>query len=154
MVTAESVEGSGKLWLLTSSSAHLPTRAVSACIGSSWCLPLGSIQSCQLAPGASRLAAAACVPCGDTRLALLPLIPPPSAGVLFDASQYAPPLSLTINLAEPGPRAAARLWTALLESLIFVTAAVSAAANPLMPLHCAWLLLHCGAGGIGPGMRR
>lgn len=54
----------------------------------------------------------------------LPPAPLPPAGVLFDAAQFAPPLALTINLAEPGPRAATRLWTALLESLVFVTAAV------------------------------
>ncbi len=55
----------------------------------------------------------------------LPPPPLPPAGVLFDAAQFAPPLALTINLTEPGPRAATRLWTALLESLVFVTAAVS-----------------------------
>lgn len=46
--------------------------------------------------------------------------------MLFDASQLRPPISPAVNLAEPGPRAATRLWAALLESLILVDASVSA----------------------------
>ncbi|KAL4431495.1 hypothetical protein ABPG75_006751 [Micractinium tetrahymenae] len=45
---------------------------------------------------------------------------PEGSGVLFEAAQLRPPISLAANLAEPGPRAATRLWAALLESLIFV----------------------------------
>ncbi|PRW20386.1 oxysterol-binding -related 5 isoform X2 [Chlorella sorokiniana] len=66
------------------------------------------------------------------------------SGVLFDAAQYAPPLSLTINLAQPGPRAATRLWTALLESLVFVSAAEGKRAEELaaaLPPHLRHSLL-------------
>lgn len=58
------------------------------------------------------------LPCAATTL-------PPLAGVLFDASQFLPPLAPTVNLAEPGPRACTRLWAALLESLLFIDATVS-----------------------------
>lgn len=47
------------------------------------------------------------------------------AGVLFEAAQFQPPLAPAVSLAEPGPRACSRLWTALLESLVFVDGAVS-----------------------------
>lgn len=47
-----------------------------------------------------------------------------TAGVLFDAAQLRPPISPAISLAEPGPRAATRLWAAVLESLIPVDASV------------------------------
>lgn len=46
------------------------------------------------------------------------------AGVLFEAAQHQPPLALSIDLAEPGPRSATRLWAAVLEELIFVEGAV------------------------------
>lgn len=65
--------------------------------------------------------------------------PPPStpahiAGVLFDAAQLRPPISPAISLAEPGPRAATRLWAALLESLIMIDTAVSCGAAVLFRL--------------------
>lgn len=47
------------------------------------------------------------------------------SGVLFEAAQFQPPLAPSISLAEPGPRACPRLWTALLEALMFVDGAVS-----------------------------
>jgi len=48
----------------------------------------------------------------------------PPAGVLFEASQLLPPATPSIHLAEPGPRAATRLWVALLEALIYADTAV------------------------------
>ncbi|GAB4816355.1 hypothetical protein N2152v2_003401 [Parachlorella kessleri] len=44
------------------------------------------------------------------------------AGVLFEASQCSPPLLPAINLAQPGPRAAPRLWAAILQAVTFVDA--------------------------------
>ncbi len=52
--------------------------------------------------------------------------------MLFDGSHFSPLAVPTINLAEPGPRAATRLWAALLESLVCVDPLVSAAGNS----HC------------------
>lgn len=50
------------------------------------------------------------------------------AGILFDASQLAPPLAASISLAEPGPRACARLWSAILEAATCVDAQAAARA--------------------------
>lgn len=44
--------------------------------------------------------------------------------MLFEASQFLPQAAATINLAEPGPRACTRLWSALLEEMVFVDATV------------------------------
>ncbi|KAI3424282.1 hypothetical protein D9Q98_009837 [Chlorella vulgaris] len=48
------------------------------------------------------------------------------SGVLFEASQFLPQAAATINLAEPGPRACTRLWSALLEEMVFVDATAAA----------------------------
>ena len=53
--------------------------------------------------------------------------PPPTPGVLFDAAAVQPPLSLTVSLGAPGPRATPRLWAALLEELACMEPRVGAA---------------------------
>lgn len=62
------------------------------------------------------------------------------AGVLFDAAQL--PLTPAINLAEPGPRAATRLWAAILEELTLIDAAVR------LQLH-AWRVAGMGGWWVG-----
>lgn len=44
-----------------------------------------------------------------------------ASGILFDASDFQPPLPypLAINLAEPGPRATTRLWSSMLEAVLY-----------------------------------
>lgn len=48
---------------------------------------------------------------------LCPIVLASPAGVLFDAAQYGPPMSASIDLAEPGPRAMPSLWSAILQGL-------------------------------------
>ena len=72
-------------------------------------------------------AAAACRPCVPPTprfpRSLPRPAPSPLAGVLWDAAaQSLPPA--TVNLAQPGPRAFTRLWTAILEAAVYVDATV------------------------------
>ena len=48
------------------------------------------------------------------------------AGILFESSEHLPPGTGAVNLAQPGPRAAHRLWSALLESALCINLAVGA----------------------------